>query len=433
MKSGRLNSLSPAFFLISDLFSLNIAFFTAVLSRFDASTLLESLYYDYYVQLYILLHAVWIALYLHSYNRRLYSNFTDVSNRFNKRWLFLIVIYLLMIVSLKSYYYSRIFALIFFTAFLITGNIFILITSWFTKQYFSSIQSSKLIIIGTNDNVYAVRNVLNSERDKSLETIPIITDSPEAFLDQYQEGEISMVISIYRDSEAIKNVQNWCDKYYIPHYIALYEFADLTFSADVFQKSGIQLLKMRDEPLANPLNKILKRTFDITISLILSCLFLAPSVLLLLGLFIYWKKSPIFCQKRYGQIGNIFTMYKFRTIDNEKSPLLCRLLRKFSIDEWPQIINVLKGDMSLIGPRPYHLTDIELFKKKSKKFMVRHWVKPGITGLAQIRGYRGRIVNETHYHERLKNDVWYIENWSLTLDIKILIFTFFRVLKGDGV
>ncbi|MFN3952413.1 MAG: sugar transferase [Thermaurantimonas sp.] len=433
MKTNRLSSLSPAFFLISDLISLNIAFFSAVIYRFDQNTPLESVYYDYYVQLYILLHAVWIAFYLHSYNQRLYSNFTDISNSFNKRWLLLIVVYLLMIVSLKGYYYSRIFALIFFTVLLFIGNIFILITAWFTTRYITPNQLPKILVIGATKDVFSVKIKLISEGEKSSEIIPIITDSPETFLDQYHEQDFSMVISIYRNSDAIVNVQNWCDKSYIPHYIALYEFADLTFSADVFQKSGIQLLKMRDEPLANPLNKVLKRSFDIIVSLVLISILFIPSILLSLSLYLYWKKSPIFCQKRYGLVGKIFTMYKFRTIDGEKCPLFCRFLRKFSIDEWPQIINILKGDMSLIGPRPYHLSDVDLFKKKSKKFMVRHWVKPGITGLAQIRGYRGKINNEKHYHERLKNDVWYIENWSLTLDIKILILSLFRILKGDGV
>lgn len=432
MRTTRLNSLSPAFFLISDLISLNIAFFTAGIYRFDQTTPLESEYYDYYVQLYILLHAVWIALYLHSYNQRVYSNFTDVSNSFNKRWLFLIAVYLLMIVSLKGYYYSRIFALIFFVVLLFTGNIFILFTSWFTTRYFTSDQLPKILVIGSTEDVFSVRNLLISEGDKSSDIIPIITESPETFLEQFIEQDLSTVISTYRDSDAIVNVQNWCDKSYIPHYIALYEFTGLTFSAEVFQKSGIQLLKMRDEPLVNPLNKALKRIIDIVVSVILIFLLIIPSVLLSIGLYLYWKKSPVFCQKRYGQVGKIFIMYKFRTIDGEKCPPFCQFLRKFSIDEWPQIINVLRGDMSLIGPRPYHLSDIDIFKEKSKKFMIRHWVKPGITGLAQIRGYRGKIDNEKHFHERLKNDVWYIENWSLTLDIKILFLSLFRILKGDG-
>jgi putative colanic acid biosynthesis UDP-glucose lipid carrier transferase len=153
-------------------------------------------------------------------------------------------------------------------------------------------------------------------------------------------------------------------------------------------------------------------------------------LLLYIILFIKWNKTPIFKQKRYGQNGKIFTIYKYKTMENNSTPAICRFMRKFSLDELPQLINVLKGDMSIVGPRPYHLEDITKFKEKSKIFMVRHWVKPGITGLAQIRGYRGKITDDYHFEERLRNDVWYIENWSLTLDLKILVLTIFQIPKG---
>lgn len=433
MKSSRLKSLSPAFFFISDLIALNAAFFVAISYRFDDKTPLNEIYYDYYIQLYVLLNAVWIALYTYSVRRPSHSNFTDISNSFNKRWLFLIIVYSLLVVSLKGYYYSRIFAFIFFFSLLFFGNIFIFITSRISKKYLSSFSTHRYIVIGDISSVNKITDKLTSSRDSLINIVPIISDKPEEALEQFSHQNITAVLSTYRDAESLKSVQSWCDQTFVPHYIALYEFSDMIFFADIFYDFGIQMLKIRDEPLSTPLNQLLKRGFDIVVSLVIGIFILIPSIIICLILLAYWKKSPFYCQKRYGQTGKIFTIYKFRTIDRNHSPVFCQLLRKYSIDEWPQFINVLKGEMSVIGPRPYHLADVSYFKNKSKNFMVRYWVKPGITGLAQIRGYRGKIENEYHYQERLKNDVWYIENWSLTLDIKILILSLFRILKGDGI
>tara|TARA_B100000949_G_C13969838_1_gene320598 strand:- start:178 stop:585 length:408 start_codon:yes stop_codon:yes gene_type:complete len=108
-----------------------------------------------------------------------------------------------------------------------------------------------------------------------------------------------------------------------------------------------------------------------------------------------------------------------------------RILRKTSIDEMPQFINVLKGDMSVVGPRPHMVSHTQMYAERIDKFMVRHFIKPGITGLAQVSGYRGEVETENDIINRVKFDIFYLENWSLFLDIKIVFQTIYNAIKGD--
>lgn len=432
MNVNRLKTLSPAFFLISDIIALNIAFFSAVLLRFDTSTPLHSVYYDYYVQLYVLLHAIWMALYFQNISNRSYTNFTEISNSFNRRWVVLLIVYSIVLVSLKGYYYSRLFAFIFFILLLIVGNIFIFITSKLIRYYYSTLGLEKIILIGNNEFIEKGGISFTENIKNGYSITALMTDHPDEELTRVTSMNITAVISTYRETDRLNYVQTWCDKHYIPHYILLYELPNLPISANIFKFNGLTVVKLRNEPLSSPLNALLKRAADLILSIILSALLIVPFFIVMIVLWIYWKELPIFSQRRYGQTGKIFTLYKFKTMKENEVPGICFFLRKFSIDEWPQIYNVFKGEMSIIGPRPYHLEDIEKFKQKSTSFLVRHWVKPGITGLAQIRGYRGKIQDELHFKKRLENDVWYIENWSFTLDIKIFFLTIFHVLKGDG-
>ena len=110
---------------------------------------------------------------------------------------------------------------------------------------------------------------------------------------------------------------------------------------------------------------------------------------------------------------------------------LGRLLRKYSVDELPQFFNVLIGDMSVVGPRPHMIKENEKYKSSIDKFMVRHYVKPGITGLAQTKGFRGEIETNEDIINRIKYDIFYIENWSFILDIKIIFVTVINIIKGE--
>ena len=208
---------------------------------------------------------------------------------------------------------------------------------------------------------------------------------------------------------------------------------------------NVPVLSFRKEPLKDSISRFLKRLFDIIFSLLVS-FFILSWMYPLIGLLIKLSsKGPIlFKQKRSGLDNKEFWCYKFRSMsqnvdaDNKQATkgdvritTIGRFLRKSSLDEFPQFINVLKGDMSIVGPRPHMLKHTEQYSELIKKYMVRQLVKPGITGAAQIRGYRGETKEIEQMEGRVKWDVWYIENWTFFLDINIIFRTVFNFIKGD--
>jgi len=204
------------------------------------------------------------------------------------------------------------------------------------------------------------------------------------------------------------------------------------------------VLSLRKTALHEPVAQIVKRIFDIAFSLsvfVLLLSWLTPLMALLIKL---ESKGPVFFkQSRPGINEQEFFCYKFRSMQiNETTeqsvtrndPRVTRIgkfIRKTSIDELPQFLNVLKGEMSIVGPRPHLWTQNNLYGSSIKKYMVRLYVKPGITGLAQVRGYRGEIATDEDMINRIRYDVFYIENWSLLLDVKIIIQTVVNIFMGE--
>lgn len=198
-------------------------------------------------------------------------------------------------------------------------------------------------------------------------------------------------------------------------------------------------------PLDNRLNKVTKRIFDIVVS-VLVCIFLLSWIIPLLALFIKLtsRGSVFFGQKRTGLHNQVFTCWKLRTmIPNKESEqkqavrndtrvtFAGQILRKFSLDELPQFYNVIIGDMSLIGPRPHMLTHTEEFSKEVVHYHLRHGVKPGITGLSQVMGYRGEIHHRQALQNRVRLDIFYMKKWRMGLDILIILRTVKLLLFGD--
>lgn len=204
------------------------------------------------------------------------------------------------------------------------------------------------------------------------------------------------------------------------------------------------VLSLKQTILNEPAIKILKRFFDILFS-ILVIVFLLSWIYPLLGILIKLEsKGPVFFkQGRPGIDENEFICYKFRSMkmnkttekeaskDDPRVTAIGKFMRKTSIDELPQFVNVLLGDMSVVGPRPHLWSQNKEYGKKLKKYIIRHSVKPGITGLAQVSGFRGEITTERDMVNRIKFDVFYIENWSLFLDLKIISQTVINIFKGD--
>lgn len=198
---------------------------------------------------------------------------------------------------------------------------------------------------------------------------------------------------------------------------------------------GIPLINIRRIPLDNILNAIVKRTVDIVGALLLIILLSPIMITTAIGTKLSSPGPIIFKQERVGLNKELFTMYKFRsmrinavestawtTLDDPRKTKFGSFIRKFSIDEFPQFFNVLKGDMSLVGPRPERPFFVEQFKETIPLYMVKHQVRPGITGWAQINGLRG----DTSIEKRVQHDIYYIENWTILFDMKILFRTLFK-------
>ena len=212
---------------------------------------------------------------------------------------------------------------------------------------------------------------------------------------------------------------------------------------DTYGLSTVQSL--REMPLSNDFNTILKRTFDIVFSLVI-IIFLLSWITPIIGLIIKIEsRGPVFFkQTRNGIKFREFTCYKFRSmIENNDADIqqatkndkrvtkIGKILRKTSLDELPQFFNVLIGNMSVVGPRPHMIKENERYSKSVDKFMVRHFVKPGITGLAQVKGFRGEIETDEDIINRVKYDIYYLENWSLILDLNIVFLTTINFLTGQ--
>ena len=200
---------------------------------------------------------------------------------------------------------------------------------------------------------------------------------------------------------------------------------------------GLPIINIRNVPLTEPFNALLKRVIDIIGALVGLILF-GPLMIVIAVLVKLSSPGPIiFKQERVGLHNRPFMMYKFRSMGVQKTedekkawtvkgdPRVTgigKIIRKTSIDELPQFFNVLKGDMSLVGPRPERTQFVEMFKEQIPRYMIKHQVRPGITGWAQVNGFRG----DTSIPARIRCDLWYIEHWSLGLDIKILFLTVWK-------
>lgn len=232
------------------------------------------------------------------------------------------------------------------------------------------------------------------------------------------------------------------------------KFIDFTFVPEmdgypkrqmvISQMGKISIMRLREEPLNNVFARLLKRSFDIVASLIFLCT-IYPFVLIFvwIGTSISSPGPLYFKQKRTGYNGKSFEIYKFRSMkvnadadklqatkDDPRKTKFGDFLRRSSIDELPQFINVLKGDMSIIGPRPHMEYHTDLYSELIDNYMVRHLAKPGITGWAQINGCRGETKTTEEMADRVEHDIWYIEHWTPLLDIEILFRTVWQVIPG---
>ena len=264
--------------------------------------------------------------------------------------------------------------------------------------------------------------------------------APIIELDEYIENNdfdeivIALGIDKYDKLEKIVDV---CEKSgvhtkFIPDYGNM--ISTVPYIEDLY---GLPVINIRNVPLTNTVNIFVKRAFDIIGSLLALIVFAIPMIVIAVIIKCTSKGPIIFSQVRVGKHGREFKMFKFRSMyvedpeeekegwttrrDSRVTPI-GRFIRKTSLDETPQLFNVLAGSMSLVGPRPERPQFVEKFREEIPRYMIKHQVRPGMTGWAQINGYRG----DTSIKRRIEHDLYYIENWSIWLDIKILFLTVFK-------
>lgn len=212
-----------------------------------------------------------------------------------------------------------------------------------------------------------------------------------------------------------------------------------------FYDDTFKVLAVKSLPFQTKENKVVKRAFDILFSFIVILLIMTWLIPILWLVIRLESKGPLFFkQEREGLNGEKFLCYKFRSMrknnlankihaskNDNRVTNVGKFIRKTSIDELPQFFNVLLGDMSVVGPRPHMNVHSEKFEKEVVDYIKRYEVKPGITGLAQVSGYRGEIKRKSDIENRVRLDIFYIENWSFLFDIKIIIKTVLNVFKGE--
>jgi putative colanic acid biosynthesis UDP-glucose lipid carrier transferase len=316
----------------------------------------------------------------------------------------------------------------------------------------------RVVIIGTNENALRLAEEMQADAGFGYKVYGFFDKFKRPGFDKKYLGTID-TLDEYVKSHAIDEIffalsgeddmlrhvvkvtdDNVMQFYYVPQ---LSKYVNRNFA--ITQIGAMPVLTLLHNPLKNPVNSAIKRVFDILFSSIF--LLLSPIIFIPVAIGIKMTSpGPIFFkQKRTGYLGNEFNCYKFRTMhvnntadsaqatkDDPRKTRFGDFLRRTSIDELPQFFNVLRGDMSVVGPRPHMLKHTDYYSDLIKSYMVRHVVRPGITGWAQVNGYRGITDELWKMEKRVEYDVWYIEHWNFFLDLKIIVRTVFNAFAGES-
>ena len=321
----------------------------------------------------------------------------------------------------------------------------------------------KVILIGSHENMQELYHAMTDDPTSGYRVLGYFEDFPSdrypsdvSYLGHPQEvnnflkQNVGRVDQLYcslpsaRSAEIVPII-NYCENHLV-RFFSVPNVRNYLKRRMHFEMLGnVPVLSIRREPLELLENRIVKRTFDIVCSTLFLCT-IFPFIYIIVGVAIKMSSpGPIFFkQKRSGEDGKEFWCYKFRSMRvnaqcdtlqaTEHDPRKTRIgeiIRKTSIDELPQFINVFKGDMSIVGPRPHMLKHTQEYSLLINKFMVRHFVKPGITGWAQVTGYRGETKELWQMEGRVMRDIWYIEHWTFLLDLYIMYKTVYNVIRGD--
>lgn len=448
-------------FLCWDVLLLNLAFIISYYIRFGT---LDRLYKEDSQSIFLISNIIWVLLsaYLGAYKFVRVEHIEKIISRTIKLISLHLIILFAIILLLKFDDISRSRMLIFYA--ILFASIFtfrLLFIQLLKKLRKSGFNFRTVVIIGANPTGFEINKLLSRDLSYGYRVLGYFDDSAERFSEKVKIlGKIdsikefitaNQVHEVYYASDdtdvtRIIDLINFCEKNLIRIKIAPH-FKKYTDSRRVYIDfyGNMPILSLRKEPLEIPFNRIIKKAFDFSVALsvfLLIAPWLLPILILLVRLS---SKGPVFFKQQRTGLGNVpFWCYKFRTMKvNNQSDIkqatkndsritkVGAFLRKSNLDELPQILNVLKGEMSIVGPRPHMLKHTEEYSALIDNYLVRHFAKPGITGWAQVNGYRGETKELEQMVGRIEYDIWYIENWSLLLDVKIIFLTIYNMFRGD--
>ena len=459
MKSHHIEKNNYVFRIFTDIISILIAY--CVTSIFSHR---NEFIYDREIILFLI-----FTWYFSSKWINIYDDFRTL--KFIDEFLLLIQLILLQAFVVILYFFvtdNHLHARKFVLEYAVWLLIILVIKKYLSKKLYQNLRMKgknvrNLLIIGSNDLGMAFFDFIKLNSQFGYKVVGFIDSTKNDRLNGLYKGqidEIERIICENRADEIIIALPDF-NKSQIDYIISIgekkairtriipeyFKFNSNKFKMEMF--GNFPMITVRDEPLSQSHFRLIKRIIDILISLFI-CVFifswLFPIVALLIKL--DSKGSIFYTQERWGQNNKHFKFFKFRTMKvdsqlvikgklqqtTENDPRITKIgafLRKTSLDELPQFFNVVMGNMSIVGPRPHAVPHNMESQVKINNYSIRHWVKPGITGWAQVNGLRGETKDFSLMRKRVEFDIWYIENWTFWLDIRIFTITIYNFIKGD--
>ncbi len=447
------------FYVICDAFLIIFSFQIAWLIRFEIFPPQDAMWWPmrHYMQFLIFLVPIYLIVYYFSsvYSPMRQMRFRNEIGNFIRANVIAIISFPLLLYLLKEGDISRSFMAIFFFT-----NIFFGVTFRFYLRkilYFfrkKGYNQKHMLLVGYSAVMeqyikrilanpgwgYTIYGILDDHtpigtRFIGIEVIGKTDELPDLLgTHKFDEIAVTLKLSDYDNLEKIVAVceKNGTHTQFVPDYHNV-----IPTTAHTEDVEGLPVINIRNVPLASPFNRMVKRLIDLIGGIVMLIVFAIPMLITAIAVKVSSPGPLIFKQVRVGLHNKEFNMYKFRSMRVEdpkkekkewttkgdpRVTKVGRFIRKTSIDELPQVFNVLKGDMSLVGPRPERPYFVEKFQEEIPRYNIKHQVRPGITGWAQVNGYRG----DTSIKKRIEYDIYYIEHWTVGFDFKILFLTFFK-------
>ena len=448
-------------FLVSDILLLNVATILSYLIRYGSLTMLSS---NESQSVLFLKNLLWIGLCLY-FDAYTFMRVGHVENLLS-RTIKILVLHLFSLITLILFLnyddISRLrlvcFGGIFFAELILCRLLFV---KAFKRIRKAGYNFRNVIIIGAEKKGREIEQILSkdlsygykvlgffdNEQTVGQSGVPVINTIANAknYLSEHPVHEVYITTSHYIDGE-LDDLILYCEAKFI-RLKFVPDFQEFTKSkrVQIDFYDHLPVISFRKEPLESAFNRVIKRLFDVLFSLsaiVLIFPWLFP--VLMIAVKCGSKGSVFFKQERSGENNHSFWCYKFRTMrvnslsdelqatrNDARITTIGRLMRRTNLDELPQFFNVLVGDMSVVGPRPHMLKHTEQYSELIHTYLVRHLIKPGITGWAQVNGFRGETNTLEQMQKRVEFDIWYIENWSFLLDVKIIFKTITNVFRGE--